>query len=199
MQWNEHRKQWQQSSDGSAEKIAAKPPALVTRLRRQILRRDLLESAIAFLMLPFFVLFSWKAVAHQKWILLAFLLFLIGAIVYVPWRLWQERRKLPKADPQTSIRDYLEAERAAMLAQAKLLEGIWWWYLGPLGVGVVGVYVSIRGLVWQSLAYAVAVLVVYLMIGKGNAVAARSQFRVAVSQIEDDIAQLVVDEPRELA
>lgn len=80
-----------------------------------------------------------------------------------------------------------------MEAQAKLLESIWWWYLGPLGIGVIGLYTAIRGLVWESLAYAVVVSLFYIAIGHSNSLAARRQFRKAMAQINEQLDQLAAD------
>lgn len=190
MPWAGLRTTWQELEDPSAEAEAATPPARVTRLRRNIVRRDLLETLVAVPLAPFFGWFSWLAATKQQWLAMAFSVFLTGAMVYIPWRLWSERRKMPKPDPQRPVREYLRAEHAGMRAQAELLEAVWWWYLGPLGVGVVGLYVSIRGLVWQSAAYSAVVLVVYWAIGKGNSIAAKKQYRVAMQEIDEQLAQL---------
>lgn len=197
MSWAALRDSWQTRADPDAEAAAAMPPARVSMLRRKIFRRDLLESLVALLIAPLFLAFAVMAWLHGKWWVFGFSAFLVAAVVYVPWRLWRERRKLPKSDPSRPVREYLLAEREAMRVQAELLEGIWWWYLGPLAIGVVGLYVSMRGFVWQSAAYAAVVLVFYFAIGKANQVAARSQYRVAMEEIDEQVSQLAIGQSSE--
>ncbi len=189
MHWIEFRKTWQGTTDPETEAAAA-PPERVAWLRRRIAWRDFLETAVALLLAPFFAWFGWLSWTREQWPAFGFSALLVAAVIYIPWRLWRERRKLPKADPRRPVKDYLRAERDAMRAQAELLESVWWWYLSPLAVGVIGLYVSIRGLVWQSLAYAAVVLAMYLAIGTANRVAARAQFRTAVGEIDEQLAQL---------
>ncbi|MEM8963448.1 MAG: hypothetical protein AAGD38_18340 [Acidobacteriota bacterium] len=185
----ELRATWQGVEDPEADNIEFPPPR-ARRMHRKIFRRDLLETGIAVLLMPFFGWFGWLALTKQRWVIFAFSVFLVAALVYIPWRLWRERRKLPRPDPNRSVKAYLREERDAMRAQAELLESIWGWYLGPLGVGVIGLYVAVRGLVWQSLAYAAAVAFMYILIGWSNRAAAKKHYRATVASLDAQLAEL---------
>ncbi|MDA8019340.1 MAG: hypothetical protein MPN21_18010 [Thermoanaerobaculia bacterium] len=198
VQWSDLRASWQSAHDPEAEAVAASPPARVQMLRRKIVFRDLLETVVAILIAPAFVWVSWLAWKKQEWWIFGFGAFLTATVIYVPWRLWRERRKLPKSDPERPVMEYLRKEREGMRAQAELLESIWSWYLGPIGVGVIGLFVSIRGFVWLSLVYSVTVALFYFAIGKANLVAARRQYRVAMKELDEQLAQLEDGQPRDL-
>ncbi|HET9485620.1 MAG TPA: hypothetical protein VFO79_16780, partial [Xanthomonadales bacterium] len=92
--------------------------------------------------------------------------------------------------------EHLRGNRDAMLAQARMLEQVWWWYLAPFAFGVTGLVLSIGGFTPKTVAYAGFVLVLCVLIGLANRYAARAVFRAHADEIERQIENLTSEETR---
>ncbi|MEM9305475.1 MAG: hypothetical protein AAGE01_25425 [Pseudomonadota bacterium] len=186
MEWDQLKDQWQaQSADAQPA-----PPAKIDKLRKQIIRRDRLETIVAVCMMPFFVLTGVFGAMDGNWAMVGFCVFLLGALIYIPWRLWKTRQMLPEPDPNRPVREYLAAEREAMLGQAEMLRNVWRWYLAPIAIGAVGVYGSTTGIGMQLLGYAVVVLLVCVAIDYLNRRVARKQIGDAIEGIDAQLKAL---------
>lgn len=100
-------------------------------LDRAARARDLVESAVALLMLP---TFTWLAVQVPSPVSKAGAALIAAACVLIPVRFRAARGR--PIDPALPVVVALAAERARLEAQAALLRSIAWWYLGPLLCGV---------------------------------------------------------------
>lgn len=104
-----------------------------SELRRSLLARDVRElSACAFIFVIFAIFYS-KADP-----LLARLgdLLVMASAVFIAWKLLCARRMAPAAKPDATIVESLRAELRTLQVQSKLLGSVLWWYLLPIGIGV---------------------------------------------------------------
>lgn len=189
MDWDDMRKTWQRHGTSNG-KVRLERPGGASRIWRRVRSRDSLETLVAVLLVPFFGATAIWMFRESQWIPGVFALFLVGVIVYIPWRLWRTRRLIPQVDPDRSVREFLVAERSALAAQADMLRRVASWYYGPIAVGVIGFYTSIHGASLSSLIYALFVLVLCTAIEVVNRAAANTRFQRAIDEIDEQIHQL---------
>ena len=191
MSWKDLQGQWQ--------RIAVTPLSASTvqdtlrraqRLRRRIMWRDGIETVVALAMVP--IVFGWlRDAVHARALLMeASAAILLVWLFYVPWRLWRARRLLPRNDPGLPPQHYLERQKQAMLAQARMLEQVAWWYLAPCMLGITGLAVGKHGLTRGVLIYLAVVLVLYVAIERLNNRAAKHNFRRRVAEIDATCREL---------
>ncbi len=144
MDWDRIRSDWQSRPAEGVDRSLQRPAGL-GRLWRRVHWRDWVETTVAVLMALFFG-------TTACWLLLAampvpagFALWLTLVCIYIPLKLSRMRRLIPEADPEQPVIEFLRAERRALLGQRTMLASVWRWYWGPIAVGVIGFYVSIRG------------------------------------------------------
>lgn len=200
MNWNTLRQRWQHAEAGAQATV---DPRLIDdvrarerRLRAAVQRRDLLESGVALVLAPIFGYMSLRAGLGEKWWSMFFSAWLTAWTLYVPWRFWRVRRRMPDARTDLPVVDYLRRQRDAMLAQARLLEQVWIWYLAPCGIGVVGLNFAANGPTAGNFAYAAIVAAFLAWLGRLNRRAARTQFRDFVAEIDRQLATLSGDDAR---
>lgn len=138
-------------------------------LDRTIQRRDRLEILAAALASVLFMPLLFDA----SWVTRAgVVLFLLGsALILVKLR--RARREPP--DPAAPLGEVLRAERERLHAQIRLLDSVLWWYIAPLGLGVILVFVGSAGLSWASLVYTAVVVALGAWIRALNRDAARRE------------------------
>ena len=197
MNWNELRHRWQD---------CATPPVngpLIERLRqrdrglhRRVKWRDALETIVALALVPGFGWGVWFFASHGFWMSTAGSLLLTLWCLFVPLKLRQARRLKPELRPECDMLTYLKQERMALQAQFELLDRIFWWYLGPAAVGVLTLYVGVKGLSWDSAGYTAAVIVVYGLIYRGNKVGAHKRIRPQIEHVEQEILELEMETQR---
>lgn len=191
MDWQQIRRRWQSGGDEPKPgDVLAAVQRRDLELRGQVERRDRLETAVAAVVAPAFAIAAWRAGAHGSWYVTSFCTLLTLWAAWVPVHLWRARRRLPTAHHDRPLVEYLREERLALVAQARMLERIWAWYLAPCAVGVIGLNVSIQGVTSGSMIYTVAVVAFFAVIARVNRHAARTRFRDLVAQIELQIAEL---------
>lgn len=191
MDWNEMRMRWKSSPavPGTLEDIAAVRER-DRKLRGIVKRRDWLETAVALIVMPFFLWVAWTASRDGQLITAAFAAFIALWAGFVPLRLWYTRRRMPTLHPDRSLHEYLCEERDAMLAQARMLESIWIWYLGPCVIGVLGLVLSRKPPTLGTWIYCGVVVGSCALIGWANHLAARSHFRAIADDIGRQLQQL---------
>lgn len=193
MDWNELRSGWQARGDRNE---AAAEISLELRshaqqtLWRRVKWRDGLETVVALLLAPGFAFTAWWLAQAGLWWPAGFAAALVIAIVYIPIRLWRARRRIPVLDPGVPVIEFLRAERSALQAQAAMLSSVARWYSGPICVGVVGFYTSLKGPTVDSLIYALFVLGLFLAIEFGNRLAVRKRFEPAIDTLDHQISLL---------
>lgn len=193
MHWQKIQQQWQQQVEvdvatprASAESVHAES----RRLRRRVWIRDGIESGLAVLMVPVFALAAIRAWQQDNAWAVLFSVLLVAWLLFLPWWLWRARRQLPVPQPQQPLVAFLAQERDAMVAQARLLETVWHWCLGPVALGVIGFHFAVSGSIRASFIYAGGVLVVYAGIAWFNRFTARRRFRHRVAEIDSLLSEL---------
>lgn len=189
MDWNRARLQWQTRPAASESDILAEPPK-PGRLWSIIRRRDGIETACAVFGAVLFGGFSVLLLLGGMALAAGFGFWLAAVCVYIPLRLRRARRLIPEPDPSQPVIEFLRAERQALLAQRELLGSVWRWYWGPIAVGVIGFFVSIKGWGWMSLAYVCAVIAMSVVIEFLNRRAIRHSITPLVELIERQIHEL---------
>lgn len=196
MEWLELRQRWQQSPrDNDVDTMADAVHARIRSERRTVFLRDRIETLCAIVILPIFLLSAIGAWARGAWWTVAFSLFLVAWLAFVPWRLARARRALPVARREQPLAAFLAQERDALLAQARMLEQVWRWYLGPAALGVIGFFASIQGFGLATMLYTLIVLTAYVAIDRLNRRAARGYFRTRADEIRRLIETLQMENP----
>lgn len=194
MDWNQIRQRWQSASgpqlatpDGE---LLADLRRREARLRGQVQRRDRLETTVALLLVPIFGYASWRAGLRGDWLPMAFTLWLTAWLLYVPWHFWRVRRRMPPAQPQQALVVHLTQQRDAMLAQARMLEQVWLWYLAPCAIGAIGFNFAVGGATPRNFIYAAVVLAFCVFLDWLNRRAARTHFRDLAAGIDQQLTTL---------
>lgn len=195
MDWQSIRQQWQRDEAPSALEAAMVAVRQREReLHARVRRRDLLETVVALLVVPFFGVLAVRYGLKAQWWTCGFAVLITAWAVCVPIRLWQARKRQPKPDPAQPLVDYLRAEREALLEQARMLEAVWLWYLAPCAIGVVGLTLSAGPVTLGKGIYLAIVLAVSVFIGWVNHYAARTEFRAKALEIEAQLKQLSTED-----
>ena len=191
MSWKDLQVQWKHTA------VTPLPASIVQdtlrraqRLRRRVFLRDGIETVVALAMVP--VVFGWlRDAMHARLLLMeASAALLLAWLFFVPWRLWRARRLLHRNDPGLPLQRYLERQKQAMLAQARMLEQVVWWYLTPCMLGLTGLTVGKQGLTRGVLIYLSIVLVLYVAIERLNRRTAKQYFRRRAADIDTAFSEL---------
>lgn len=137
MTFDELQKAWQ--SQQTDPKLAIDPDLLLKEVKRNkeyfesaILRRDVGEIGCAVLLVAVFLYFGIKDNLWPMW-LLALLCLWVGVFMVVD-RIVQKRRQPCLSD---SLFNCVESSLAQINHQVWLLRNVLWWYLAPLGAGMI--------------------------------------------------------------
>lgn len=199
MNWNALRQRWQHVDAAPAAtgpQLLDEVRAREQRLRAAVKRRDRLESGIALVLAPIFAYATYRAGMAGKGGSTFFSAWLTAWTLYVPWHFWRVRRRMPSPRNDLPLVDYLRRQREAMLAQARMLEQVWVWYLAPCAIGVIGLNFAATGLTVGNFVYAAIVAAFFAYLGRLNQRAARTQFRDLVAGIDLQLAHLSEDDER---
>ena len=127
---------WRREAGGvpprsSAEELEA-VRARASGLERIVRQRDRIETGVSLAVLP---VFAWVAVETPHALSALGAAIIAVACVLIPIRLRMARRRAP--DPAQPVALALRAELSRIRAQERLLGSVAWWYLTPLGAGVI--------------------------------------------------------------
>lgn len=100
-------------------------------LDRTLKHRDRIETWAALLVFP---IFAWTSVAGRFTVSRIGSGVLAAACLFIP--LWLRRARRKALDPGLPLTGALAMERARVAEQVRLLKTVLWWYLLPLGAGV---------------------------------------------------------------
>lgn len=196
MTFNELQNNWQ--SQQPEPKLAIDPDLLLKEVKRNqrnfesiIFWRDVGEVGVAVVLIPIFL---YPGIKDKLWplCLLAFLCFWIAAFMVVD-RIIQKRRRPCLSD---SLINCTKSSLAQVNHQVWLLKNVLWWYLGPLGAGLLiwfgscGISVMISehpstGTVLFILGCIVGTLLLYWGIYWLNQYAVRSELIPRKNELED--------------
>lgn len=192
MDWDSMKQQWQTRAPGvgpatpSAEQLRRESD----RLQRTVRRRDLRETIAAVVVGVFFLLLAGSGFSRGSWAGASFALLLVVWAGYVPFQLRRARRKLPDPRPDLPLRIFLQRQREAALAQARMLERAWLWYVAPCTVGLLGLTFSTPGEGAGRLLYGGFVIALGVLVAWINRRAARQVFRAQAHTLEQRIDSL---------
>ncbi len=191
MDWNQQRASWQTSNQTSqAEDLVIKVRSKQSDIYKRIVWRDRLEILVAAILGPVFIgigLFKLLTGGFWPGIFAAFLG--IWCFVVIARLRWARRHEQVPGFNQ-DLHAFLSAELQAMRRQRDMLKSILWWYLGPLGIGVIGLYTSISGVSVKSAVYAGVVIVVYAFIYFANQAAAKNSMQTRIDEIKRALNEL---------
>jgi hypothetical protein len=191
MDWNQLQQRWQQQAPAGIE-----APSLdsVRRrdelLRATVRRRNRIETAVALLLFPVFAFAAWRAGLRGAFESAFFSTWLAVWTLYVPWTLWRTRSIQPQRSADVAVLDYLRQEREATLAQARLLEQAWLWYVLPCAIGVIGLNFAALGSRPMTWIYAGVVVTFSIAIALLNRRVARTELRSHAADLEHHIDRL---------
>jgi len=191
MSWKDLQDQWRHTAvTPLTTSVVQDTLHRAQRTRRQILWRDSAETIAALALVP--IVFGWlrDAVHAHIWLTEASATLLLAWLFYVPWRLWRARRLLPRNDPGLPLQRYLELQKQAMLAQARMLEQVVWWYIAPCMLGIAGVTVGRHGLTRDVFIYLAVVLALCVVIERLNKRTAKHKLRRRAADIEATCREL---------
>ena len=190
MDWDSMKQRWQHDAPAVPAASIDELQALDQAIRRRVRRRDLLETVAAVAVAVFFTLTALGMASRGEWAAVGFSVLLVAWAAVVPLRLRHARRQVPEEDPQLPLVENLGRQRDAALAQARMLEQVWLWYLGPPLIGIVGITLALRGPSMFALVYLSVVVVLYLGIAWYNRHAARTKFRAHAERVQRQIDAL---------
>lgn len=163
MKWDELKTNWQAHTpdidmpETKADMIKRVQQHAI-RFERRIRMRDWLET-IAALIITFFFGFIFLLPETGSLSRIGILV-VLASCAFITWRLHSVRTRYSH-EPDCTVTDILRAEIIRLDDQIQLLESVLWWYLVPLGTGVILIVLGTDGWSWFSLFYAVAVVTLY--------------------------------------
>lgn len=187
MDWDKMKQQW-------SDQAPVAPAASVDSLRRQdqklrtrVKWRDCVETAAAVLVALWFALTAMGLAVEREWVGAGFALLLVTWAVLVPLWLRRTRRQVPEPEPHLPLMENLVRQRDGALAQARMLEQVWLWYLAPPLVGLVGLTLAKSGLSTFSFVYLPAVGMLCAVLAWVNRRTAKRQFRAHAERLQHQI------------
>lgn len=151
----------------SVEQLISAIQKQTSRLRRNVNARDLRELLACAIVIISFGGFAYYLHANQPVSRLGDLI-VIGATIFIGWKLIHTRRSTPAAPPGATTVESLRAELNAVRAQSRLLGSVLWWYLLPLLIGLMVMLcgnVPINDFVGLLVVFPVTALVTLLIVG----------------------------------
>ncbi|TKS54536.1 hypothetical protein E4582_07050 [Luteimonas yindakuii] len=193
MDWDRIRNEWRQQP---AEQGAIAIDALRHRdeaLARQVRSRDRIETVAAVVVGLAFTAIGVVAVRVGAWLEVMFAAWLVAWAISVP--VWLRRGRAPsrQADPGLPLLQHLQCRRDLALAQARMLERAWLWYVAPAMVGLAGMTLAASGPTPGALGYIGICVALGVAIAWWNRSVARTRFRRHADELQQQIETLAVD------
>lgn len=134
---DELKKLWQQQTlrvpDLSAAQLTSAMQNKMSEFRRDVRARDireLLACAVVIIIFGFYVFTERTPIVRLGWLIV------IGGAIFIAWNIVRARRSAPPAAPGATMVESLRAELHSVRTQSRLLGSVLWWYLLPLGIGL---------------------------------------------------------------
>jgi CubicO group peptidase (beta-lactamase class C family) len=163
------------------EKQIAAMKRKTKKLDRTIFWRDCRESLAAIFVAIFFgsVFFTVSALMPRIGCVI-----LVLASVFICWYPIHKKRRVAKAMPDAPVTEALQCELQKVEVQIRLLRSVLWWYLLPLGVGVLVFYVGIQRSLSANIGFFLVLTAVYAFIYWLNQHAVEKQLLPLKREIE---------------
>lgn len=203
MDWSRIRQQWRRDSSEISAMSLAEVQAQDRLLQKQIRARDRRETVVAVVIALFFGYVAWSEIGRHAWMGAAFAAELVLWAIWVPFRLRKARRDAPEPRHDLPLRSYLAGQRDLLLAQARMLERAWLWYVMPCMVGVIGLALSRADALWAVKSdmigtgirlafffYIAAVIALGIGVAWLNRHVARTKLRTRAEQLDRQLESL---------
>jgi hypothetical protein len=177
---------WRRQDSGSTRSPDEELQSVRNRaaeLARTVRRRDWIETGVALVLLP---LFAWVALRTPHTLSAIGAAIVAAACVLIPIRLKLARRATP--DSALPVTQALRVQLSAVHAQQRLLGSVAWWYLGPLGAGVILFALGMPVSPLFKVSYIAAVVALYTWLLRLNLRAVRQVMQPLARQLESWIA-----------
>jgi CubicO group peptidase (beta-lactamase class C family) len=129
---------WQQQPlrkpEVSPEQLVSAMKNQTASLRRTLWARDFREVAACVLVMIIFGILNFTSPRTPVW--RAGSLIIVASSIFIAWKLLRTRQKTPPASAGATVLESLQADLLSVRAQSQLLGSILWWYLLPLGIGI---------------------------------------------------------------
>lgn len=190
MDWDKLRHEWRREAPDLPMAAMDEVRTRDRRLWWKVRLRDRIETAVAVVVALFFGLVAVGDGARGDWVEAGFALLIAIWAAVLPFQLRRARRLAPEDDPTVPLIAFLRGQREAALAQARLLERVWLWYLLPPAVGIAGLTFAHDGFNRGSLHRLGITLLLYAGIAWLNRRTARTQFRSHAEALQHQIDAL---------
>ncbi len=174
----------------SADVSSDSTSLLISRIRQRALeletivkRRDRIETWSALIVFP---VFTWVSVVGRFTVSRIGSGILAAACLFIP--IWLLLARRPAPDPSLPLCTALAMERARVEGQVRLLKNVVWWYLLPLGLGVVLFLAGPWSSPWQLTAIILSVGALYGWIYRLNMRAVRLELLPRLQELDQAIA-----------
>lgn len=151
MTLEEYRQIWQEHDPGGdagpLEEVLSEVKERSREYDRKLFWRDVREIGVAVLAAVFFGYVALTAGAPMMRIGASVV---VAAAAFIVWKLRRARRTGDSELAGRPVTDRLRARIEQAERQIRLLEGVLWWYLGPLGIGVALMMVSDGWGLWTA-------------------------------------------------
>jgi hypothetical protein len=183
------RESWRREALSPPGRKPAEELAAVTEraadLDRAVRRRDRIETAVALALVPIFGWVAW-ATPHPVSAVGAAIVALASVVIPVRLRLARRRQPVPGLPLAQSLRAELDRIRA----QERLLGSVAWWYLAPLGAGVILFMAGAPVAPLFKVGYAAVVVLFFGRLLWLNLEAVRRDLRPVARELESWLADL---------
>ncbi len=179
----------------SAAQLVSAMQNKMTGLRRLLNARDLRELVACAVVIIIFGVFYFT-VYHTPVSRVGDLI-VIGAVVFIAWKIVHTRRTTPPSPPGATVVESLQAELNSVRAQSRMLKSVFWWYLLP---GLIGVLIATWGLridLFTKILTSLVFLAVDAVIWWVNQIARSKQLLPAEAQLESLLHSAETGEPLE--
>lgn len=176
----------------SAPQLVSAMQNKMSDLRRKLLARDARELFGCVVILVIFGLFFFNTQAPVS--RLGDLIVMASA-VFIGWRIIHARRSTPSAKPDATTVETLRAELHSVRTQSQLLQSVLWWYLLPIGTGVlISVWGDDNSLFFE-IVFTLTIVLTYAYIYWINQWARKKQLVPAQAQLEALLHSAETGEP----
>jgi len=187
----EWRLEGAREENGGREAVLGEARHRAVAFERMIRRRDRAEVGTAALVCLFFLSqFGAAGMVTRVGIVVA-----VAAALLITVMLHRARRRAGRVDPGAPLAEWTRAERDRVAAQIRLLRTVLWWYVLPLGVGVVLVFGGAAGWGLATALYSAAVVLLGVFVYHLNQRAVRKDLVPRYQELDNLVRQLEEEGP----
>ncbi|MGQ0635476.1 MAG: hypothetical protein ACT4QC_12750 [Planctomycetaceae bacterium] len=159
----------------------------VERFWGQIVRRDLIETVVAVVLI---FVFGRMVISLDDLISKVGAGIVLLCCVFIIWKLHRARTVQRPAPIDAPVRDFCRIELDRLDRQIRLLGGVLWWYIAPILVGADLVYVGSSGLGIDSLFYVLFTVLLGWFILAMNRLTVTGQLKPLHEEVAGVLSQL---------